>query len=140
VLWRFNRKRAVHSHQRYRTDIEVTSKRYRSLLTVDGSRKTHQTTIRFTDDLWARLELAAAELDVSVAQYLRDAARARLDNLPEPAGAAMAARERSLEARQQSVDEAESSAALWEQGRLARERAQLLRAESHERQRQRQGL
>ena len=107
---------------------------------MEGGRKTHQTTIRFTDELWARLELAAAQLDVSVAQYLRDAARARLDNLPAPAGAAMAARERSLEARQQSVDEAESSAALWEQGRLARERAQLLRAESHERQRQRQGL
>src|SRR4051812_17621511 len=55
-----------------------------SFRSVESSRKSHQTTIRFTDELWARLEAAALELDVSVAQYLRDAARARLDaSLPE---------------------------------------------------------
>jgi phage-related tail protein len=93
----------------------------------------------FTDELWARLEAAALELDVSVAQYLRDAARARLDAaLPEqlqPTGQAATARARSDEVRQQSFDEAESSAALWEQGRLARQRARMLRTQSHERQR-----
>lgn len=106
---------------------------------MEPSRKSHQTTIRFTDELWARLEAAALELDVSVAQYLRDAARARLDAaLPEQLQAtsqAATARARSDEVRQQSFDEAESSAALWEQGRLARERARILRAQSHERQR-----
>jgi predicted DNA-binding protein len=105
---------------------------------VESSRKSHQTTIRFTDELWARLEAAALELDISVAQYLRDAARTRLDAaLPEREATkhAATAQARSDEVRQQSLDEAESSAALWEQGRLARERAQMLRAESHERQR-----
>jgi hypothetical protein len=106
---------------------------------VESSRKSHQTTIRFTSELWARLETAALELDISVAQYLRDAARARLDTaLPEQSrdtGQAATARARTNEVRQQSLDEAESSAALWEQGRLARERARVLRAESRERQR-----
>lgn len=105
---------------------------------MDGMRKSHQTTIRFTADLWAQLELAAADLDVSVAQYLRDAARARLDGRFGAPSPAAAARERSIDARQQAVDEAESSAALWEQGRLARQRARLLRAESRERQTQRE--
>jgi hypothetical protein len=106
---------------------------------MEASRKSHQTTIRFTAALWAQLEVAAAGLDGSVAQFVRDAARARLDGPPvarasaqEPA---IAARERSAEAAQRSLDEAESSAALWEQGRLARERARILREESRTRQR-----
>jgi hypothetical protein len=38
----------------------------------------HQTTVRFGTDLWHDLEAEAARLGVSVAQYVRDAALARL--------------------------------------------------------------
>lgn len=38
----------------------------------------HQTTIRFGDDLWAALEVAAEQLEISAAQFVRDAALARL--------------------------------------------------------------
>lgn len=41
--------------------------------------KEHQTTLRFTVEMWEQLESAADALDVSVAQYVRDAARARLE-------------------------------------------------------------
>jgi hypothetical protein len=107
---------------------------------VPADRKAHQTTIRFTDELWARLEKAADDLDVSVAHYVRDAARARLEAPGRADSArndpATAARKRSADIRQNSLNEAESSAALWEQGRLARERARILRAEARERHRQ----
>lgn len=112
---------------------------------MEASRKSHQTTIRFTAELWAQLEEAAAGLDVSVAHYIRDAARARLEEAPaHPAGyqPAIAARNRSSEAKLKAFDEAESSAALWEQGRLVRERARVLRDEARSEQarsRQRSG-
>jgi hypothetical protein len=38
----------------------------------------HQTTVRFGPDLWADLEREAAALGVSTAQYVRDAATARV--------------------------------------------------------------
>ena len=38
----------------------------------------HQTTVRFAPDVWATLEEEAARLGVSVAQYIREAAVARL--------------------------------------------------------------
>lgn len=38
----------------------------------------HQTTVRFSPDLWEALEAEGAALGVSVAQYLREAALARL--------------------------------------------------------------
>lgn len=38
----------------------------------------HQTTVRFDEALWQRLELEAAQLGVSVAQYVREASLARL--------------------------------------------------------------
>lgn len=38
----------------------------------------HQTTVRFSPDLWEALEIACASLGVSAAQYLREAALARL--------------------------------------------------------------
>jgi hypothetical protein len=41
--------------------------------------KEHQTTLRFTAGMWEELVAAADALDVSVAQYVRDAARARLE-------------------------------------------------------------
>jgi hypothetical protein len=43
---------------------------------VDG--KMHQTTLRFSPDLWQALEEECRRLGVSVAQYLREAAIARL--------------------------------------------------------------
>jgi predicted DNA-binding protein len=91
----------------------------------------HQTTIRFTKELWIALEHAAARRGVSVAQYVREAARARLgedaaDDMPELTrqSQADAARQSAFE---HSFAQAESTAALWQQGRLARERAQMLR-------------
>lgn len=38
----------------------------------------HQTTVRFGPDLWQALEQEAQRLGVSVAQYVRDSALARL--------------------------------------------------------------
>jgi hypothetical protein len=47
-----------------------------SVLMRDG--RMHQTTVRFGPDLWAALELECAQLGVSAAHYLREAALARL--------------------------------------------------------------
>jgi hypothetical protein len=38
----------------------------------------HQTTVRFGPDLWQALERESSELGISVAQYVREAALARL--------------------------------------------------------------
>lgn len=97
-------------------------------------RKSHQTTIRFTEEMWIALEHAAARRGVSVAQFVRDAARAGLgeeDDLPDIQLAASDAMEVQRHgAVERTLDNAESTAALWEQGRLARERAKLLRDEA----------
>ena len=48
----------------------------------DGFRempRMHQTTVRFGPDLWADLEREAAGVGVSIAQYVRDAAAARVN-------------------------------------------------------------
>jgi predicted DNA-binding protein len=95
-------------------------------------RNTHQTTIRFTEELWIALEHAAERRGVSVAQYIREAARARLGD--EAGNPTPLAAEAEM-AREHSLQEAESSAALWEQGRLARDRAQMLREEAQQRRR-----
>jgi predicted DNA-binding protein len=98
----------------------------------------HQTTVRFSEEMWSALELASARSGVSVAQYLRDAARARLAD-EEAARQAVSSGELALRevervnAIEHSFEHAEHSAALWEQGRLARERARLLREEGHSR-------
>lgn len=42
-----------------------------------GSRM-HQTTVRFSADLWEQLQVAAADSGVSAAQFVRDAALTRL--------------------------------------------------------------
>jgi predicted DNA-binding ribbon-helix-helix protein len=42
------------------------------------SSRMHQTTLRFTPELWSALEDEAAKSGVSVAQYVREAALARL--------------------------------------------------------------
>jgi hypothetical protein len=100
-------------------------------------RNSHQTTIRFTKGLWVELEVAAARNGVSVAQYVRDAARARLGEeqrtLTQEPGEAILREVERQNAVERSLEHVESSAALWEQGRLARERAKLLREESQTR-------
>jgi len=96
------------------------------------SPKSHQTTIRFSVQLWRQLEEAAADLDVSVAQYLRDAARARLE------GAAAARHdelpvelERELDsARTAARERVQDSRAVWQQARQARLRAAEVRADA----------
>jgi predicted DNA-binding ribbon-helix-helix protein len=101
-------------------------------------RQEHQTTIRFTEEMWRSLEKAAAAREVSVAQYVRDAARARLIEEHEsvPVEAHGAAWLRAAEqVREKALDQAESYAALWEQGRAARERARMLRDEAREKRR-----
>jgi hypothetical protein len=115
----------------------------------------HQTTVRFGADLWEALEEEGRRLGVSVAQYVREAALARLvysagkrgDEefdlaleiaLGESSGAA---RIRQTEAPVQLASEALSpkeradvvtsdSAALWGQAQQARRRAAELREAS----------
>ncbi|MDO9409361.1 hypothetical protein [Patulibacter sp.] len=108
----------------------------------------HQTTIRFGDDLWARLSDAAADAGTSVAQYVREAAVTRLtDDLPDssdlPAGVAETDRSRRTAdpraARARARADADSrtlmgsrdeSTAVWAQARMARRRAAALREDA----------
>jgi hypothetical protein len=93
----------------------------------------HQTTVRFTVELWSSLESEAERLGISVAQYVRDAALARLsydrgrkdehDAGPEPSPGEPAA----TQAREDAESEVNQSSALWAQSRLARRRAGDLR-------------
>jgi hypothetical protein len=108
----------------------------------------HQTTVRFGADLWSAVEQEAAALGVSTAQYVRDAALARLaftrgvehgrdeesvswldlaavEEQPE-SSLTTAARRSAEHARAQLT----SSEAVRAQGRLARDRAKRLRAEA----------
>jgi hypothetical protein len=113
----------------------------------------HQTTVRFGADLWEALEEECAALGVSVAQYLREAALARLAHAAArrgdldfehalefategrvrqqpPAAAGPAPAEPATEAAtavERARLEVSDSAALWAQGRQARRRAQELR-------------
>jgi hypothetical protein len=105
----------------------------------------HQTTVRFDPELWGALEQEARALGVSVAQYLREAAMARLAYTAGRRGSpmfdraltesvadggrvggnpnAMAANALNTASEQHSESEA-----LWAQARLARSRSQQLRA------------
>ena len=88
----------------------------------------HQTTIRFGSDLWGALERECAELGVSVAQYLREAALARLMYAAGRRGdpdfeAALLASIESEETQEIDVDaELAQSSALWAEGREGRRR------------------
>jgi hypothetical protein len=90
----------------------------------------HQTTLRFSEDLWDLIAVEARRLNVSVAQYVREAALTRVaydagrrgDRLFEAAlrraGAAPA------ELRQADVaseDRAQASRLYWAKAELARE-------------------
>ena len=107
----------------------------------------HQTTIRFSSDNWAVLELEAAALGVSAAQFIREATLMRImytagrrggremDEALKKAAGHEPFLERQGRAIEHAHEELESSEALWSQGRMARERARLLREESLERRR-----
>jgi hypothetical protein len=100
-------------------------------------RKMHQTTVRFGADLWEALEVEAERLEVSVAQYVRDAAlkrlsyeagqRAEQDATGEPSG-----RGEAVAAQERAESEVSQSTALWAQGRLARQRAVELRSQTEQ--------
>lgn len=112
----------------------------------------HQTTIRFGTDLWRELSRAAEEQGTSVAQYVREAAVARMAHgAADDAAAAGAARmadtdrrrvaasgrpgaghdaARGSDARGASRDQVEGSLAVWAQGRHARDRARAIREQS----------
>ena len=116
----------------------------------------HQTTVRFGPDLWEALEEECARLRMSIAQYLREAALARLvyaagkrgdperelallvavereeDGPEAPQGSQLEEWVRPSSAHREPLDRARSesteAAALWEQARLVRRRAREIRA------------
>ena len=92
-----------------------------------GAARMHQTTIRFSTELWAELEREAAAEGVSAAHYVRDAALARLSY-----SAGLGARKRSpspsVVVPERAQDAHEGSAAVWAQAQQARRRAQDARA------------
>jgi hypothetical protein len=95
----------------------------------------HQTTVRFGKDLWAVLEQEAERLGVSAAQYIREATLARLvyaGAVQQQASAAQTAFAWAADAPLAERVEAEldSASAVHAQSRLARAKAQRLRAEA----------
>jgi hypothetical protein len=117
----------------------------------------HQTTVRFGADLWEALERESERLGVSVAQYVREAALARLvysagrrgddefdlaleialaereepARTPGPEGPLRPAAEILSPVERAHVETSESSA-VWAQARQARRRAEELRGASTE--------
>jgi hypothetical protein len=93
----------------------------------------HQTTVRFGSDLWSMLEAEAERIGVSAAQYIREAALARLaysegwDAASAERGAFgwVAPLSESLDARVRN--ELESARAVSAQGEHVRLRARELR-------------
>lgn len=83
----------------------------------------HQTTVRFGADLWRELVDESERAGVSVAQYVREAAVARLAR-----GGTVADVDA---ARRRSADVVDSSSAVLAQSELAQARAQRLRADAH---------
>ena len=93
----------------------------------------HQTTVRFGKDLWHALEREAASAGVSVAQFLRESAVARLAQnaaeraLPPQEPYVRVAEARSRAARAVATESSLDSAAVWNQSELARRRSSELR-------------
>jgi hypothetical protein len=93
----------------------------------------HQTTIRFANDAWERIEREARASGVSAAQYVREATVARLA-AGLPAGGEWGAvgnddstSARAWRARAGAEASTESSEALWAQARQVRHRAREMR-------------
>src|SRR5262249_2337002 len=103
--------------------------RYLSMLPSGQTRKMHQTTVRFSSDLWANLEDASRRLGITLAQYLREAAIARLAfaaaqrHEPVYTAALDEAMAHSVVAREIAGDSTDSSQAVLAQSQVARERA-----------------
>lgn len=94
----------------------------------------HQTTVRFTADLWAQLEREAERSGVSAAQYVRDSTLARLAYTAGLRGEEPFGAPGGMDAP--ARDNAEESSAVWEQARLARARARTIREGAREAQAQ----
>ena len=111
----------------------------------------HQTTLRFPEDLWRFLEDEARSLGVSVAQYVREAALARVAYdagrrgqplFVDPAvirGQVSVTRDRQLrtsaphtEAIEATLETLSDSSGVWAQARLARRRSEQLRQQARE--------
>jgi hypothetical protein len=98
----------------------------------------HQTTVRFGRDLWQALEREALAAGVSVAQFVREAAVARLaqnaaERAPLPPGhLGSGAEARSRAARADAEEIVLDSAAVWAQSQQARSRSRELRDQSKE--------
>jgi len=97
----------------------------------------HQTTVRFSPDLWAVLEDEAVRMGVSIAQYLREAAIARVAFTDATRGDSpyVAALEEAMSAhaafaRSDAEYEADSARAVLAQSQIARERSRQLRIAS----------
>jgi hypothetical protein len=96
----------------------------------------HQTTLRFGTDTWQLLEAESERLGISAAQYVRDAALARLAYTQGLEHGAMGrdafawAGNRIENVREQLGSTSEGTAALHAQGRMARTRARKLRADA----------
>jgi hypothetical protein len=92
----------------------------------------HQTTIRFSEDVWEELEAAADALGISVAQYIREAVVARMVYVAGRRGDP--ARDRALRVAGASEAAApprdEVVAELRSDEALERVRSQLARAEA----------
>lgn len=101
----------------------------------------HQTTVRFSAELWEALEVECERLGVSVAQFVREAALTRIvyaagrrgdedfdlaldlvTGNADPAGS-----RRAEDVAERALREGSEAAALAAQGRLARKRARALR-------------
>jgi hypothetical protein len=123
----------------------------------------HQTTVRFTPDLWEALEVECGRLGISAAQYLREAALARLSYTagqrgdtgyghalaaagatagPSSVSLALDSRGEQIAAAAATVagDHKFLTAAVAAQSERARERARELRAQAEQMHRQRRGL
>ena len=114
----------------------------------------HQTTVRFGPDLWDAMEVECARLGVSAAQYLREAALARLSYssgrrgddeyevalvgagaqaTPADAGVAVAAPVPGFHAAQrESTEQRDAASAVTAQSELVWRRAREVRAQSAE--------
>ena len=93
----------------------------------------HQTTVRFGGELWRELVSEADRCGISVAQYVREAAVARLARSGISRGGESAERitASTLRAlRDQHVSTLDSSNAVITQSALAQDRARLLRREA----------
>jgi predicted DNA-binding ribbon-helix-helix protein len=90
----------------------------------------HQTTIRFSQELWDRLEAVAEDGGVSVAQYVREAAIERLARTGALIDQGEITAGRIAHAATELELSREAARALEAQSRLARLRARKLREEA----------